>query len=353
MQLTLQQLFGEGSYQDAEKVVINKTSLPLTPSINNSAQSLFVALLEKARFNYHGQLSANGSWLTIDGANLEFNNSNNYHELNVFYLRNQIQGNVFQSIYKVVILELMEIINLPEITTPELNDFLVIQKASNGLVGKVALRNLVGIFGSGGSGGSSDNGDNDNDNDNENPPVVIEEEDMYLGQASPSNPTPGKMWGELNSLNELTRIWIWQVNSANSDYAWMSDIKEIRFNLTNTNPVFQMILDTKVDYLFKTIDASFYSTSGDSTGSLNLRVGGNSNISNQSILNALSGNFYENSDYVNYGSIGNGFISTTETYRSDDYRDPGVNLLDTRCEINSNSISYVIHGLIRYQLVRK
>lgn len=103
MQLTLQDLFGEGSYQDDEKVVIKKLSLPLTSSETNTAQSLFAALLEKARVNYHGQLSNNGQSLTVNGSPLEFDNSSNYDELNVFYSRNQIKGEYFICIYKVVI----------------------------------------------------------------------------------------------------------------------------------------------------------------------------------------------------------------------------------------------------------
>lgn len=107
MQLTLEQLFGKGSYQDSEKVVISKLALPLIPSETNTAQSLFAALLEKARFNYHGQLSANGYWLTVNNEALEFDNSINYDELNVFYSRNQIKGEYFVCIYKVIIRELV------------------------------------------------------------------------------------------------------------------------------------------------------------------------------------------------------------------------------------------------------
>ncbi|GJD16357.1 hypothetical protein RIVM261_013130 [Rivularia sp. IAM M-261] len=103
MQLTLQDLFGEGSYQDVDKVVINKASLPLIPSIENTSQSLFAALLERVRFNYHGQLSANNELLTVDSQPFEFNNSIFYDELNVFYSRNQVNGEIFESIYKVVI----------------------------------------------------------------------------------------------------------------------------------------------------------------------------------------------------------------------------------------------------------
>lgn len=106
MQLTLQEIFGEGSYQEANKIVIDKSSLPLTPSSNNSAQSLFVALLEKARVNYQGQLSANGDWLTIDSEPFEYDASANFDELSIFYLRNQIKGEIFVAVYRVIIREL-------------------------------------------------------------------------------------------------------------------------------------------------------------------------------------------------------------------------------------------------------
>lgn len=101
MQLTLQDLFGEGSYQDGEKVVINKVSLPLIPSIENTSQSLLAALLEKARVCFHGQLSANGQWLTIDDIEpLEYDNSHLYPYFNLFYARNQVKGSQFTYIYK-------------------------------------------------------------------------------------------------------------------------------------------------------------------------------------------------------------------------------------------------------------
>ncbi|MBW4598727.1 MAG: hypothetical protein KME29_03835 [Calothrix sp. FI2-JRJ7] len=109
MQLTLQELFGEGSYQDINKVVINKNSLPLLiPNSNNSAQALFAALLEKARVNYHAQLSTGTTTLTIDGYEpIEYDASVNYDFLNVYYSRNQINTDTFNFIYKVVIRELI------------------------------------------------------------------------------------------------------------------------------------------------------------------------------------------------------------------------------------------------------
>ena len=85
MRVPAKALFGEGFYQDAEVIRINKSDLPLTASTNNTAQSLLVALLVKAMGVFSGVLQdSNGNVLTNENDEpLEFDNSALYERLNV------------------------------------------------------------------------------------------------------------------------------------------------------------------------------------------------------------------------------------------------------------------------------
>lgn len=79
-------LFGEGFYQDAEVVVIQKSSLPrLNPSPQNTAESLLAALILQAVSVFSGVLQdQNGEVLTNeDDKPLEFDNSALYELLTV------------------------------------------------------------------------------------------------------------------------------------------------------------------------------------------------------------------------------------------------------------------------------
>lgn len=81
MQLTLEQLFGVNAAQDSQLVSINKADLPLlTPSANNTAESLLAASLLKAFENFQGQLTdPNGNKITDpQGNSITYNNSKLY-----------------------------------------------------------------------------------------------------------------------------------------------------------------------------------------------------------------------------------------------------------------------------------
>ncbi|BAT53775.1 hypothetical protein NOS3756_27380 [Nostoc sp. NIES-3756] len=81
MELTLQQLFGVNCSQDGQVIVIQKSDLPLlTPSANNTAESLLVAILLKAFENFQGQLTdPQGNKITDPNGNtINYNNSTLY-----------------------------------------------------------------------------------------------------------------------------------------------------------------------------------------------------------------------------------------------------------------------------------
>jgi hypothetical protein len=88
--LTPEQLFGDGFYQDAEVIRIQKSALPrLTASPYNTAQSLLVALILLAASNFSGYLQdQNGEVLRNENNQpLEFDNSALYEALVVSFWR--------------------------------------------------------------------------------------------------------------------------------------------------------------------------------------------------------------------------------------------------------------------------
>ena len=69
-QLTVQQVFGDNAYQDADFLVCNKNDFfKLTKRETNKAESLLVAILLKAFNNYQGQLTDPNDNLVTDSSN--------------------------------------------------------------------------------------------------------------------------------------------------------------------------------------------------------------------------------------------------------------------------------------------
>ncbi|MEH2322050.1 MAG: hypothetical protein V7K32_00305 [Nostoc sp.] len=76
--LSLTQLFGEGAYQDANILIIKKSSLlRLTASPDNTAESLLVAMLITALTNFSGIVTNETFQMIIDENNqpILFDNS--------------------------------------------------------------------------------------------------------------------------------------------------------------------------------------------------------------------------------------------------------------------------------------
>jgi len=82
--LTPDQLFGQGFYQDAEVIRIQKSSLPrLTATSTNTAQSLLISLILLAAGNFSGYLENESGEVLRSESNqpLEFDNSSLYEFL--------------------------------------------------------------------------------------------------------------------------------------------------------------------------------------------------------------------------------------------------------------------------------
>lgn len=83
-QLSLTQIFGVGASQDADVLIINKTSLKrLTPTANNTAESLLAAILLTALENFQGSITDENNQPITDetGQCITFDNSEVFEKL--------------------------------------------------------------------------------------------------------------------------------------------------------------------------------------------------------------------------------------------------------------------------------
>ncbi|WP_179047829.1 hypothetical protein [Nostoc sp. TCL26-01] len=87
MELTLQQLFGVNSSQNSQTLTINKSDLNLlTPSSNNTAESLLTAILLKSLENFQGYIEDENNIPITDENDtpISFDNKNAYTFLRIF-----------------------------------------------------------------------------------------------------------------------------------------------------------------------------------------------------------------------------------------------------------------------------
>ncbi|BBD66341.1 hypothetical protein NIES4072_63900 [Nostoc commune NIES-4072] len=88
--LTLQELFGVKAVQTSDKLIINKSDLSLvglTPTTNNRAQQLLVAILLQALISFQGYLTEeNGNIITDENGNpIGYDNSQLYELLEIIH----------------------------------------------------------------------------------------------------------------------------------------------------------------------------------------------------------------------------------------------------------------------------
>lgn len=86
--LSLTQLFGEGAFQNENLLVINKNSLlRLTPTANNTAESLLAAILITALQNFQGIITDENNQTITDENNqpITFDNSEAFEILKIIY----------------------------------------------------------------------------------------------------------------------------------------------------------------------------------------------------------------------------------------------------------------------------
>jgi hypothetical protein len=92
---TLQQLFGTNAMQDNQSLVIRKSDLPLlTPSLNNTASSLLVAILLQAWNEFEGLLVDESGETVVDetGDALGYDQRGLYEKLHLWFWKRQFTG---------------------------------------------------------------------------------------------------------------------------------------------------------------------------------------------------------------------------------------------------------------------
>lgn len=92
---TLQQLFGANATQDNQSLVIRKSDLPgLTPSVNNTAESLLVAILLQSWGEFEGLLVDETGEPVVDetGEAIGYNHRELFEKLNVWFWKRQFTG---------------------------------------------------------------------------------------------------------------------------------------------------------------------------------------------------------------------------------------------------------------------
>lgn len=90
--LTLQQLFGSGVAQDSQFLYIRKIDLSkLTPSTNNTAESLLVAILLQAWSEFKGFLVDETNEAIVDeiGETINYAQRELYEKLNIWFWKRQ------------------------------------------------------------------------------------------------------------------------------------------------------------------------------------------------------------------------------------------------------------------------
>lgn len=88
--MELTEIFGAGAMQTSTHLIIPKnTLLGLTPSLNNRAEALLIAILLTARTPFEGVLCDENlnSIISESGENIVYQNSEIYLEINVNYWR--------------------------------------------------------------------------------------------------------------------------------------------------------------------------------------------------------------------------------------------------------------------------
>lgn len=106
---SFEEIFGNGSYQNNDYLVIAKAGLV----DSDSPEVVLMALLNRCLVN--GQITVNSNTLTINGEPLEYNNLSLYEKFGVLFTRNQLRPGYFVQILKVKLFLLSDTLNLSEL----------------------------------------------------------------------------------------------------------------------------------------------------------------------------------------------------------------------------------------------
>ncbi|MEM9927179.1 MAG: hypothetical protein AAF915_26120 [Cyanobacteria bacterium P01_D01_bin.50] len=105
--ITLQDLFDEGSEQSERYLIINKSSLKLTPKADNTAESLFAAIILKASSQYLGYLTdENDNFVTdLNGSKITFDNRTLFLETRLTYYARYLSPGIIRDVFEFIKIE--------------------------------------------------------------------------------------------------------------------------------------------------------------------------------------------------------------------------------------------------------
>ncbi len=87
MELSLSQAFGANASQSIDSLIISKTDLSLLGAVNNTADSLVVAIILQLLDNFQGNLTDNNNDIVVDNNNISvtYDNSNYWDNIGLNY----------------------------------------------------------------------------------------------------------------------------------------------------------------------------------------------------------------------------------------------------------------------------
>ena len=100
--VSVEDLFGGGSYQDENFLIINKSNLNISASNNNSAESLLAAIILKASFQFIGTLTVPGGELLTDPDNnpITYDNRNLFEISELSYYERYIPTGIIRDVFE-------------------------------------------------------------------------------------------------------------------------------------------------------------------------------------------------------------------------------------------------------------
>lgn len=209
MLLTLEQIFGQGTVENASTISIPKSGLSgLSASASNSPESLLAAILINALRQFQGEITANGNPLNANGNPLTYSNKKYWYALinlqpwaTFFENGKVVHTFVFHS-YRFNLI--MDFIDLPEKFTPVGIDLIVLQDPTNEVTYKALISSLPFLS------------------------ATNNKPDYFRQTTVPTNPQVGTQWDEIDANGHLIESWIY------TGTQWESKIKEFNWFLSGS-----------------------------------------------------------------------------------------------------------------------
>lgn len=100
--IEIEDLFGKGSEQTEEYLLINKASLDISPSINNTAESLLAAIILKASKQYIGVLvdENNNPVTDPDGNKITYDNRRLFENTRLTYYARYLPVGIIRDVFE-------------------------------------------------------------------------------------------------------------------------------------------------------------------------------------------------------------------------------------------------------------